>query len=777
MTPLKFLSDRLIYSFPVQLVVMHLKKNQLLLFYWFILFGFITQTFSKRFGIPYLFLDPEYLGEVNIASFFIVGLAVGVFIMAFNISSYILNSFRFPFLASLSKSFQKYTFNNFIIPAIFILVYIGEIIYFQYFSQLKNTLEISLDIAGFLAGIFIVVSATLRYFLLTNKDIYKLFGVEHADAVHVSVPSSDDVKSRSRQRRKKAVNSKNWRVETYLTFPFQIRLVRNTEHYKNYMLQSVFKQNHINAAVMELIVFVVFIVLGLFREYDFFQIPAAASVMLLFTIFIMLSGVFRFWLKSWASTAIIGMFILLNYFSQFELFTQRSKAIGLDYLPSKKEYSLETIEKAVNAEMVERDKKNTIAILDRWKQQWKMKGVEKPKFVVTIISGGGLRSSLFTFRTMQAMDSVLNGELMQHTRLITGSSGGVIGAAYYRGLYMEDKSALLNLKSPESFQHLDNISKDLLNTTAFSFTVSDIFLSTQSFKEKGNTYYKDRGYAFEKQLNENLGQVLNKSLGFYREPEMKAEIPMMIISPSIINDGRALMISPVGISYMLQQPAAATSLDPVPDGIEYTRFFEEHDPYNTRFSSILRMNATFPYIMPATSLPTNPSIEVMDAGIRDNYGVLNAVRFLYEFREWIAENTGGIVFIQIRDTNKKSKLQNSSLTTLLSKITAPIRNVSGNFILMQDYLHDDYFKYLQAWVDCPFDFVQFQLPQMDDKIALSWHLTTKEKLFLRDAVFTEANNKSLERVNQLLNYNIPAKEIAAEINNPPTQPVVGKSGL
>lgn len=739
---------------------MHVKKNQLLLLYWFILFGFISQSFSKRFGIPYLFLDPEYLEQVNIVSFFIVGIAVGVFIMAFNISSYILNSFRFPFLASLSKSFEKYTYNNFIIPVIFVLVYLIEIIHFQYVSQLQSGFDIALDVLGFLAGIFLIVSATLRYFFLTNKDIYKLFGVEHADAKHIPSAIIPEDSSKPKLRRKKTLQNKIWRVETYLAFPMHIRLVRNTDHYKNYMLQSVFKQNHINAAVMELIVFVVFIILGLFREYDYFQIPAAGSVMLLFTIFIMLSGVFRFWLKSWASTALIFAFILLNYITQFEFFTQRNKALGLDYLPPKKEYSLESIDASITSQQVEADKKATIGILEKWKSNWQEKGVDKPKLVVTIISGGGLRASLFTFRTMQAIDSVLNGDLMEHTRLITGSSGGVIGAAYYRGLYMENKAGLMDLKGKESSRHLNNISRDLLNTTAFSFTVSDIFLSTQSFKENGNTYYKDRGYAFEKQLNENLDQVLNKNLGYYRQPELKAEIPMMIISPSIINDGRAMMISPIGVSYMLQKPVENASLNTVPDGIEYTRFFEKNNPLNTRFSSILRMNATFPYIMPAASMPTIPSIEVMDAGIRDNYGVLNAVRFLFEFREWINNNTSGVVFIQIRDTHKKSRLQNSSLTTLLSKITAPVRNVSGNFLLMQDYLHDDYLKYLGAWINCPFDFVSFQLPEMDEKVALSWHLTNKEKIFLRDAVFSEENNKSLNRIDQLLNYNIPAKGIA-----------------
>jgi hypothetical protein len=765
----KFFPDRIIYSFAIQLVVMHIKKNQLMLLYWLLLFGFVSQSFSKRFGIPYLFLDPEYLGKVNIISFFIVGVACGVFIMAFNISSYILNSFRFPFLASLSKSFQKYTFNNFIIPLLFIILYVAEVVYFQYFSQFKTPWEIAVNISGFLSGIFLVVLFTLRYFLLTNKDIYKLFGVEQADAANKLTDSTAGVAKKPLNKRRKFTNSKTWHVETYFVLPFNTRLVRNTEHYKHYMLQSVFKQNHINAAVMELIVFSVFILLGLFREFKLFQIPAAASVILLFTMFIMLSGVFRFWLKSWANTGLVILFIVLNYFSQFEFFNQRNKAIGLDYSQPRKEYSIDVLD-TPDPNLIERDKAQTLLILEKWKHKWNVRGVEKPKLVVVNISGGGLRSSLFTFRTMQVVDSVLNGQLMDHTRLIAGSSGGVIGASYYRGLFLENKALLMDTTVTSRRRLLDNISSDLLNTTAFSFTVSDIFMSMQSFREGKNTYYKDRGYAFEKQLNENLGYVLDKKLGDYVQPEQQAEIPMLIVSPTIINDGRVMMISPVGISYMLQQTTDTLStFQFAPDGIEYTRFFAGNNPLNTRYTSILRMNATFPYIMPAASMPTIPPIEVMDAGIRDNYGVLNSVRFIYEFREWIKNNTSGIVFVQIRDTNKKMRLSNTSLSTIVQKITAPVRNVSGNFLLMQDYIQDDYLKYMSAWLECPIDFVPFQLPQLDEKIALSWHLTEKEKKFLRDAIYTSDNKKSLERMGSLLNYNLPVKEIAAEkINRQPT---------
>jgi hypothetical protein len=753
----RFFPERFIYSFPIQLFVMHIKKNQLMLVYWVVLFGFVTQSFSNRFGIPYLFLDPEYNGQVDALSFFLVGITCGAFIMAFNISSYILNSFRFPFLACLSKTFQKYSFNNFIIPGFFVMAYTIQIVYFQYFSQLKSITDILIYVLSFLSGILLIIIVTLRYFLLTNKDIYKLFGVEQAD-----VRINPDIQPKKPRKKKKNNDNRHWRVETYLVMPFSVRLVRSTSHYKHYMLQSVFKQNHVNAAVVELIVFSIFIMLGLFRENPFFQIPAAASVMLLFTMFIMLAGVFRFWMRSWANTAIITLFLLLNMVSQFEFFNQRSKAFGLNYEQPKKIYSVESLENSVNINDVESDRKQTLSVLNLWKNKWAARGVQKPKMVIINVSGGGVRSSLFTFRILQALDSTVNGNLMDHTRLISGSSGGIIGAAYYRGLYLEDKKSLIHPIA--SNRYIENIGKDLLNATAFSFTVSDIFMNLQSFREGSTTYYKDRGYAFEKQLNSNLESVLDKRLGHYLEPELKADIPMMIISPTIINDGRALMISPLGISYMLQQSGTTdSSLSPIPDGIEYTKFFHDNNPLNTHFASILRMNSTFPYIMPSASLPTEPIIEVMDAGIRDNYGILNSVRFLFEFKEWIKHNTSGVVFIQIRDTNKKSKQLNNSLTTILQKITSPIRNVSGNFILMQDYIQDDYLKYMQAWLDTPFDFINFQLPQMEEKIALSWRLTEREKVFLKSVVYSEENYKALDRVGELLDQENQIKGIAEKV--------------
>jgi hypothetical protein len=51
-----------------------------------------------------------------------------------------------------------------------------------------------------------------------------------------------------------------------------------------------------------------------------------------------------------------------------------------------------------------------------------------------------------------------------------------------------------------------------------------------------------------------------------------------------------------------------------PDVIDFTSFFEKQDPYNLRILTALRMNATFPIVLPNVWLPSDPVIDVMDAG-------------------------------------------------------------------------------------------------------------------------------------------------------------------
>ena len=155
-------------------------------------------------------------------------------------------------------------------------------------------------------------------------------------------------------------------------------------------------------------------------------------------------------------------------------------------------------------------------------------------------------------------------------------------------------------------KYIDNISKDLLNSIAFTIASNDLFLPWTKFQTGGFTYRKDRGYIFEKQLNENTDFVFAKNVGDYQIPEQSAKIPMMFFTPSIVNDGRRMIISPHGVSYMTMAPIGVIERNMEQDAVDFGQLFADQGAENLQFTSVLRMNATYPYILPNVHLPISP---------------------------------------------------------------------------------------------------------------------------------------------------------------------------
>ncbi len=752
---------RIIFFFPFQLVLVHLRNNQILLVFWVLLFGFTTSSFGVNYGVPYLFLDPEYLGKVDVWSYMIMGFAVGGFIMAFNISSYIMNAYRFHFLATLSRPFFKYCVNNSIIPLAFVITYLVEIITFQYQSEFLDERKIFIDAFGFLLGMLLFIGPATTYFFTTNKDIFRVLGIKVGtdNRMKAERPLAKPIKVilqknyEWRRIKKEPKEGDEWTVETYLNDPFQVMLTRDTDHYERTALKKVFEQNHLNAALFEILAVITILGLGLFREVTFLQIPAGATIVLVCTILLMLTSAMHTMLRQWSPTFFIGIFILLYVFSKHDLIDPHSPVFGINYDTIPATYNYETLDSLQNDFVnYQEDYKHTTYILNNWKkknrnprQKWK-----KPKMVLICANGGGLRSALWTFCSLQYADSILQGELLSHTQLITGSSGGMIGSAYLRELYaMSQSDTITYMHSPT---YADSIAQDMLNPIAFTLAINDLFIRFQKITDKGRSYTKDRGYALEKQLNANTNQILNKRLKDYYEPEKQALIPMMVFTPIIINDGRTLYISPQPVSYLTQKHKEhGLELTTNTDGVEFRRFFKNQDADELWFSSALRMSATFPYISPVITLPSEPKIDVMDAGLKDNYGAFTAIKFLYTFRNWISKNTSGVVIIQVRDSHKIFPIEDNPGHSLIHLITRPLGNVYNNIFNMQDYNNDEFLRHTNRWLDAPIEVVDLQLRNEGaDNISLSWHLTTDEKRRIRSSLYLPENQKAIIRLKELL---------------------------
>jgi hypothetical protein len=334
---------------------------------------------------------------------------------------------------------------------------------------------------------------------------------------------------------------------------------------------------------------------------------------------------------------------------------------------------------------------------------------------------------------------------------MSGASGGMLSAAYFRELYRaRQNGSSINLQDRKYF---DNISRDLLNPIFSSMIARDLIAPAQKFSVGPFRYVKDRGYAFEQKLNENTRGILNKSLGSYRADEKAANIPLIIFNSVITRDGRKLIICTQPVSFLMQPLYIdGDSVAISPDAVDFAAMFLKQSAFNLRLLTALRMNATFPYILPNVWLPSNPIIDVMDAGLRDNFGQETSLRFLHVFKDWIKENTSGVILLQIRDRERGGWEKPYESTDISGILTKPGTILQYNWYKLQEYAQNDQIAYAGSFLDSNFRRITFQyLPEQEDKGAtLNFHLTASEKKEIISSMTRPNNLRSLEEVKKYL---------------------------
>jgi len=429
-----------------------------------------------------------------------------------------------------------------------------------------------------------------------------------------------------------------------------------------------------------------------------------------------------------------------------DVIDNRNKAYGLDYShPDKRPfYDQDKILQLAADSNAATDKAAFIKILDAWKAR---QGTDKPVIYFINVSGGGNRSATFTINVLQHLDSITHGNLMKQTFLINGSSGGMLGAAYYRELYLRRQEG--KIKQINTQEYVNNISKDLLNPLFSSFIARDITAPTQKIRINNNEFVKDRGYAFEDKLNQNTGGILNKQLKDYVQAEKEGRIPLMFLNSIITRDARKLLISTQPVRFMMKPGIDSNLLkEPDADILDYVSFFKDLDPYNLRMLTALRMNATFPYVLPTVWLPTIPVIDVVDAGLRDNFGIENTLRFIEVFKDWLQQNTSKVVILQIRDRKFGDWEPPDEEVTVLSWLTRPLSLVQNNLFRLQDYYQVNQLSTTQTSSGNNIYRIIFQYvpAKKDGSASLSFHLTNSEKLDIATAIKDSGNQQGFRQI-------------------------------
>jgi hypothetical protein len=705
-------------AFPVQLFVLHFRKYQVLLGIWALLFSTVNSGFLHNFGADALFFAPDYLGSVNALGTAIIGVATGVYFMSWNITTFILHSKRCQFLATTDKPFLKYCINNAVLPLLFTVFYMLRMVQFNSNKELMDTGEVLLLLAGFLGGLVLLLFVSFVFFFGAEKTIVRTMATDLS-----ALPPAPQTADGSANPQPDGFGMK---VSYYLSTGLKWRKTRNVAHYSKAFFDKVFKRHHLAGMVSIVLAFGFLITVGFFLDNPLFDLPASASSLVFFAVLTAVIGALTYFLQSWSVPFVIALLFVVNILYEREIIDPRNKAYGINYnnRHQRPSYNKQSLQQLCAPQHIAADKAAMLQVLNNWKQRQQ---AEKPLLVIVNVSGGGLRSATFVMNALQQLDSLTKGQLMRQTFMISGASGGMLAAAYYRELYRQrQKGRAINLHDTK---YTYNIAQDLLNPMFSSMIARDIFAPAQKFSVGPYRYVKDRGYAFEQQLSENTDGLLNLQLKDLAADEQSAAIPLMLFNSVITRDGRKMLLGTQPLRFMMKPALTAGDTTASPDAVDFAALFAAQGPMDIRLLTALRMNATFPYVLPNVWLPSEPVIDVMDAGLRDNYGQETALRFVDHFSGWIKENTSGVLLLQLRDRmddNWQHPLETGSVTDIMLK---PATMLQHNWYKLQDFFQTDQYSYLHTDSTMGIRKLMFMyIPQKKEEgAALNFHLTARER--------------------------------------------------
>lgn len=72
-------------------------------------------------------------------------------------------------------------------------------------------------------------------------------------------------------------------------------------------------------------------------------------------------------------------------------------------------------------------------------------------------------------------------------------------------------------------------------------------------------------------------------------------------------------------------------------------------------------------------------METTDTGLSDNFGIQDGLRILDVLQKWIAESTGGVVMMTIRDSEKSTEILPMLLSRIFKRVFAPFKSIFANW--------------------------------------------------------------------------------------------------
>jgi hypothetical protein len=291
--------------------------------------------------------------------------------------------------------------------------------------------------------------------------------------------------------------------------------------------------------------------------------------------------------------------------------------------------------------------------------------------------------------------------------------------------------------------------------------------------------HHDRGRALEEAWLEatksGKGAVLDVTMDDLADGEAAGRWPSLVFSPMIVEDGRRLIISNRDLGPLLGNemrwigPNGGTPWrgSSSTTGYQYEQLFPGQLA-TLPLRTAARLSASFPYVAPATVLPTKPRRRVVDAGYYDNYGLSLACDWLLyaavNHREWLEKHVSRVLVVQIRDNVSQlsvnpevdpppiSKAPDGPRTSSLGErvgralegITTPLQGLFSARQSVMVFRNDGQLESVMRFFDRAFpgkDFVSSTIFELKGDVSLSWYLTEREIQLIE----TQATSKGIDQ--------------------------------
>jgi hypothetical protein len=292
--------------------------------------------------------------------------------------------------------------------------------------------------------------------------------------------------------------------------------------------------------------------------------------------------------------------------------------------------------------------------------------------VVITTSGGGIRSAAWTVAVFDQLQQ-FDPDFFAHVRLVTGASGGMVGAAHWISAY--------------GVAHLEARQGPDPGELFCAASTSSLYapLANAMFF----TPFVDRGEALERAW-ELESPTLARPIHTLAPLEARGVLPSLMFAPMIIEDGSQMLMGNLDLHWYALGDHSRQTMEPPgcdagtrnAEGACFNaRQFFAHVPGQTvKISTVARVGASFPFVTPAVTLPFDEAPRAVDAGYYDNYGTKLAVAWITQHTVACSGDTTclgdrPILLLELRDHDPDKWTEPDKSRAVFQEFSSPIEGL------------------------------------------------------------------------------------------------------